>query len=170
MSSRDKHRQKKRQQREAKAQKVRERNRRERQIKDARMKAGRQTGGLVKTLDDALRLAYEQTMIEQRAAFKVKFGREVEPDDPIFFDPDGPDDEPVSLPRAKIKEHLEKKGRLDVYRRLAAAWQKAEREIAEKTERIRKEHAKERAKRALEKRRAEEQAEGESVHVDAPEG
>lgn len=168
MSSREKHRQRKRQQREAKAKKVRERNRRERQIKDARMKAGKKAGGLVKTLDDALRLAYEQTMIEQRIAFKEKFGRDVEPDDPIFFDPDA--DEPVSLSRPKIKEHLEKKGRLDVYRKLAAAWQRAEREIAEKTERIRKEHAKERAKRALEKRRAEEQTEAECVHVDAPEG
>lgn len=164
MSSKAKHKQKKQQERKDKAARIRARNRRERQIKDARMKAAKKTGGLVKSVDQAIHLAYQQTLIEQRVAFKAKFGREVEPEDPIFFNPE--EDEPVSLPRAKIKEHLASKGRLDVYRKLAEAWEKAEREIAEKTARIRKAHREERAKKSLEKLHEKE----ESVHVDASEG
>lgn len=164
MSSKAKHKQKKQQERKDKAARIRARNRRERQIKDARMKAAKKTGGLVKSVDDALHLAYQQTIIEQRAAFRAKFGRDVEPQDPIFFDPEA--DEPVSLSRKAIKEHLESKGRLDVYRKLAAAWQKQEQEIKEKTERIRKAHREERAKQALDKLHGKE----ESVHVDASEG
>ena len=36
----------------------------------------------------------------QLAAFRARFGREPEPDDPLFFDPDAPGDTPRPLPVA----------------------------------------------------------------------
>ena len=162
MSSREKHQRKKRKQREAKAKRVRNFNRSQKIVKHR----ARKTGGLVKTVDDATRRAFQQTLIEQRAAFEKKFERVCTKHDPIFFDPDGPDDEPVSWSREKIKEHLEKLGRLDVYRKLAEDWRKAEAEIAEKEKRIRAEHRKEKAKRSLEKLKAQNRAISEAEKSD----
>ena len=169
MSSREKHKQKKRRQREVKARRIRDHHREKKII----LHQARKTGGLVKTVDHATRLAFQQTLIEQRAAFEEKFGRVCTEHDPIFFDPDGPDDEPVSWPREKIQEHLESLGRLDVYRKLAEEWRKAEAEIEEKRKRIKAEHRKEKAKRSLvalrDQNRAASEAE-KSDHVVAEEG
>ena len=64
-------------------------------------------------IDDELAEALEQ----QFKNFKEKFGREMGPDDPIFFDPDC--DVPMPLAEAKLKKELieaARKAGLDVHR------------------------------------------------------
>ena len=58
-----------------------------------------------------------EAMEEQLKSFKEKFGREMGPDDPIFFDPDC--DVPTPLTEAKLKKELmeaARKAGLDVDR------------------------------------------------------
>ena len=62
-----------------------------------------------------------QAMERQMKSFKEKFGREMGPDDPIFFDPDC--HVPMPLPKAKLKKGLIEaahKAGLDVGRILSA--------------------------------------------------
>ena len=58
-----------------------------------------------------------EAMKQQMKSFKEKFGREMGPDDPIFFDPDC--DIPMPLSEAKLKKELTEAARkagLDVDR------------------------------------------------------
>jgi hypothetical protein len=45
-----------------------------------------------------------QIMVDQRARFLKKFGREPGPNDPVFFDPD--QDVPTPWPREKLQAEL----------------------------------------------------------------
>ena len=76
-------------------------------------------------IDDELAEALEQ----QFKDFKEKFGREMGPDDPIFFDPDC--DVPMPLTEAKLKRELieaARKAGLDVHRVLRGFGFKDEKE------------------------------------------
>jgi len=58
-----------------------------------------------------------EAMEQQMKSFKEKFGREMGPDDPIFFDPDS--DVPTPITEAKLKKELieaARKAGLDVGR------------------------------------------------------
>ena len=62
-----------------------------------------------------------EAMEKQLKNFKEKFGREMGPDDPIFFDPDC--DVPMPLTEAKLRKELieaARKAGLDVGRVLSA--------------------------------------------------
>lgn len=54
----------------------------------------------------------QQALIEQRAAFVAKFGREPGPGDPMFFDPDKDVPTPISAGRtgADLAESMRKAG------------------------------------------------------------
>jgi hypothetical protein len=83
-----------------------ERRRRER----AERKRANQTGDITRTENpdgtssiDASGAAAERlgaSVEAQLAAFRARFGRDPEPDDPLFFDADAPGDEPRPLPVA----------------------------------------------------------------------